>query len=46
MKKTLSLVMSILLIIGSLFAFASCGQKEDNVLTCGVTIFENMNEKD
>ena len=45
MKKTLSLVMSIVLIISALFAFASCGKK-DNTLTCGVTIFENMNEQD
>ena len=46
MKKTLSLIMSIVLIIGTVFAFASCGKKEDNTLTCGVTIFENMNEQD
>ena len=46
MKKTLALVMSMLLIISSLFAFESCGKKEDNTLTCGVTIFEKMNEKD
>ncbi|MBR5322393.1 MAG: transporter substrate-binding domain-containing protein [Clostridia bacterium] len=46
MKKTLSLVMSIVLIIGTVFAFTSCGKKEDNTLTCGVTIFENMNEQD
>jgi len=44
MKKTLSLVMSIVLIIGCVFAFGSCGKKEK--LICGVTIFENMNEKD
>ncbi|MBR5314674.1 MAG: transporter substrate-binding domain-containing protein [Clostridia bacterium] len=45
MKKTLSLVLSILLIIGTVFAFASCGKKDDK-LVCGVTIFENMNEQD
>ena len=46
MKKILSLIMSIVLIIGAVFAFASCGKKEDNTLTCGVTIFEKMNEQD
>ncbi|MBQ7968234.1 MAG: transporter substrate-binding domain-containing protein [Clostridia bacterium] len=46
MKKILSLVMSVLLIIGTVFAFASCGKKDDNKLVCGVTLFENMNEKD
>ena len=40
MKKTLSLIMSILLIIGTVFAFASCSK--DNTLTCGVTIFKNI----
>ena len=45
MKKTLALVMSIVLIIGTVFAFASCGKKDDK-LVCGVTIFEKMNEKD
>ena len=44
MKKTLALIMSIVLIIGTVFAFTSCGKKD--TLVCGVTIFENMNEKD
>ncbi|MBE6717840.1 MAG: transporter substrate-binding domain-containing protein [Ruminococcaceae bacterium] len=46
MKKTLSLIMSLVFILGALFAFSSCGKKDDNTLVCGVTIFENMNEKD
>lgn len=45
MKKTLSLIMALVVIIATVFAFASCS-KEDNKLVCGVTIFENMNEKD
>ncbi len=46
MKKLLS----ILLVGAMLFSFAGCKEgkqvEEDNVLTCGVTIFENMNEQD
>ena len=45
MKKIISLVLVAALMLTALFAFTSCS-KEDNVLTCGVTIFENMNEKD
>ena len=41
MKKIIALV---LLLAMCVLALASCG--EDNVLTCGVTIFEDMNEKD
>ena len=43
MKKVLALTLAIVI---ALFAFAGCGEKKDNTLTCGVTIFENMNEKD
>ena len=45
MKKILSLAMVMLLVIAMM---AGCGTKTantDNVLTCGVTIFENMNEQ-
>ena len=42
MKKLLALLMAAVM----LFALAGCGAKDDNVLVCGVTIFENMNEKD
>ena len=45
MKKIISLVLALTLITGSVFMFASCGKKEDKTLTCGVTIFENMNEQ-
>lgn len=45
MKKFLSLFLSILVIMLTVFSFAACS-KDDNTLTCGVTIFENMNEKD
>ena len=42
MKKFLCLTLALIM---TLFALASC-KKEDNTLVCGVTIFENMNEKD
>ena len=41
MKKLIALL---LVLAASLLTFTACG--EDDVLTCGVTIFENMNEKD
>lgn len=43
MKKIIALVLAALMCA---LCLASCGVKEDNVLTCGVTIFENMNDKD
>ena len=42
MKKILCLTLALIM---CLFALASC-KKEDNTLVCGVTIFEDMNEKD
>lgn len=45
MKKALSLIMSIVMVLAAVFAFSACS-KEDDTLVCGVTIFENMNEKD
>lgn len=45
MKKFLSLIMVMLLVVAMI---AGCGTKTantDNVLTCGVTIFEKMNEQ-
>ncbi len=44
MKKLLSLLLATLMIMGSVAAFSSCSKEE--TLVCGVTIFENMNEKD
>ena len=43
MKKVLALTLAIMMILA---AFVGCGEKKDNTLVCGVTIFENMNEKD
>lgn len=44
MKKFLTVVLAALMCV---FAFAGCANKDavDNTLTCGVTIFENMNEQ-
>lgn len=42
MKKILCLTLALIM---CLFALASC-KKEGNTLVCGVTIFEDMNEKD
>ncbi len=47
MKKILSLTLAVLMLLSLTFAFASCGDKDETpTLVCGVTIFENMNEKD
>ena len=50
MRKILTLVLALAMAV---MAFAGCGnntatntETEKDVLTCGVTIFENMNEKD
>ena len=43
MKKILALTLALIMCA---FCFASCGSKDDKTLVCGVTIFENMNEKD
>ena len=44
MKRIISLLLAVVIACTCAFTFASCG--EDNTLTCGVTIFDNMNEKD
>lgn len=44
MKKVLSLVLAIAMVALMVFSFSSC--KDEETLVCGVTIFENMNEKD
>ncbi len=46
MKKIISLALALVMLACAVFCFASCGEKEDNTLTCGVTIFANMNEQD
>ena len=43
MKKILALTLALIMCA---FCFASCGEKDDNTLVCGVTLFENMNEQD
>lgn len=43
MKKLIALTLALIMCA---FAFAGCAKKDDNTLVCGVTIFENMNEKD
>lgn len=46
MKKLISLTLALMMILGAAFCFSACSKKNDNTLVCGVTIFENMNEKD
>ncbi len=43
MKKIIALSLAVLMCV---FCFAGCATQEDNVLTCGVTLFEKMNEQD
>lgn len=45
MKKIISLVLALTMIVGALFSLSGCFANGDK-LVCGVTIFENMNEKD
>lgn len=44
MKKIISLLLAVVIMAASVFMLVGCG--EDDTLTCGVTIFANMNEKD
>ena len=44
MKKIFSLILAAAMICSAMLIFSSCG--DENTLVCGVTIFENMNEKD
>lgn len=46
MKKLLAIVLATLMIVAVMTGCANNAAKGDNVLTCGVTIFENMNEQD
>ena len=45
MKKFLALALALVMLLSATFVMASC-DKEEDVLVCGVTIFENMNEQD
>ena len=45
MKKIISFVLALTMIVGALFSLSGCFANGDK-LVCGVTIFENMNEKD
>ena len=45
MKKILAIVLALVMTMGAALTMSSCS-KDDNTLVCGVTIFENMNEKD
>ena len=44
MKKLLSFVLVLVMMLGCIASFTSCADQE--TLVCGVTIFEKMNEKD
>ncbi len=46
MKKLVCISLALIMILGAAFCFSACGEKADNTLVCGVTIFEKMNEKD
>lgn len=47
MKKIIALALAVLMICGALLTFAGCQKEEEKeTLVCGVTPFENMNEKD
>ena len=46
MKKFLAVLMAAVLCVAALAGCGSNAAEGDNVLTCGVTIFENMNEQD
>ena len=45
MKKIIAIVLALVMTVGAVFTMSSCQKKDDNVLVCGVTIFENMNEQ-
>lgn len=46
MKKVLAMILAAMLMIAALSGCAAKAGNTDNVLTCGVTIFEKMNEQD
>ena len=46
MKKILALALAILMLLSTSLIATSCKDDDADTLVCGVTIFENMNEKD
>lgn len=46
MKKIVSLILAAAMAVMMLFAFASCGKKDDDTLVCGVTLVDRINYKD
>ena len=44
MKKIIAIILALVMTVGAVFTMSSCAS--DDVLVCGVTIFEKMNEKD
>ena len=46
MKKIVSLILAAAMAAMMLFAFASCGKKDDDTLVCGVTLVDRINYKD
>ena len=46
MKKFVCLATASILVLGMVFAFASCGKKDEAKFICGVTEFEPMNYRD
>lgn len=45
MKKILSLTLAVLMLLSLTLAFASCGDKKEDTLVCGVTIIPGLNEQ-
>ncbi len=46
MKKIISLVLAMALMLTAMVVFTGCGNEDDGVLVCGVTLLPGMNEKD
>lgn len=44
-KRILALALALIMVVCTISSMSSCAKKDDT-LVCGVTIFENMNEKD
>ena len=46
MKKILSLILALIMVMGTLFCLTSCNGNDENTLVCGVTIIPGLNEQD